>query len=200
MPPPLSFKLTSPLTLPRTPPETLLPTSLLTPPVTLPSLSLKLTPPPTPAPTPPPTSLPTPPPTPPPTLPRTPPPLSFKLTSPPTPAPTPPPTSPPPPLSSRSQMVRISSISSTSITPRCSTRVTGLLTRRPDHTITIAPSLSPITGRVPNNALSPGNAEALECAREEDGAPVSTVAKDPHSQPKLQVSPPPTERLIGDTT
>merc|ERR1712127_765366 len=149
----------------------------------------------------PPTSLPTPPLTPPPTLPRTPPPLSFKPTSPPTPAPTPPPTSlptpppTPPPLSSRSQMVRISSISSTSITPRCSTRVTGLLTRRPDHTITIAPSLSPITGRVPNNALSPGNAEALECAREEDGAPVSTVAKDPHSQPKLQVSPPPTERL-----
>merc|ERR1712127_661534 len=106
----------------------------------------------------------------------------------------------PPPLSSRSQMVRTSSTSSTSITLRCSTKVTGLLIRRPDHTTTTAPLLSPITGRVPNNALSPGNAEALECAREEDGAPVSTVAKDPHSQPKLQVSPPPTERLIGDTT
>ena len=91
-------------------------------------------------------------------------------------------------------MVRISSISSTSITPRCSTRVTGLLIRRPDLTITTAPLPSPITGKVPNNALSPGNAEALECAREEDGAPVSMVAKDPHSQPKLQVSPPPTER------
>merc|ERR1712231_50856 len=69
--------------------------------------------------------------------------------------------------------------------------------KKTDHTITIAPSLSPITGRVPNNALSPGNAEALECAREEDGAPVSSVAKDPHSHPQLQVSPPPTERLIG---
>merc|ERR1711865_320546 len=176
---------------PPTPPPTSLPTPATTPPPTLPSLSLKLTPPPTPATTPPETCPPTPPPTP---LP-TPPPTSLPtppLTTLPTLPETPPLT--PPPLSSRSQMVRISSISSTSITPRCSTRVTGLLIRRPDLTITTVPLPSPITGKVPNNALSPGNAEALECAREEDGAPVSMVAKDPHSQPKLQVSPPPTER------
>merc|ERR1712146_712292 len=37
---------------------------------------------------------------------------------------------------------------------------------------------SPTTGRVPNNALSPGSAEALECAREADGAPASMAAKD----------------------
>merc|ERR1712070_1255741 len=125
----------------------------------------------------PPTSLTTPPETPLTTLPS----LSSKLTSLPTPAitplPTSPPTSPPtppltpPPLSLRSQMVRTSSTSSTSTTLRCSTRVTGLLTRRPDHTTTTAPLPSPTTGRVTNNALSPGSAEAPECAREADGAP-----------------------------
>merc|ERR1740117_1717086 len=91
---------------------------------------------------------------------------------------------------------RISSTSSISITPRCSIRETGLLTRRPDLMITTAPLPSPITGRVPNNALSPGNAEAPECAKEEDGAPDSMDVKDPHSQPKLQVSPTPTELMI----
>merc|ERR1719258_838335 len=59
---------------------------------------------------------------------------------------------------------------------------------------TTAPSPSPTTGRVLNNALSPGNAEAPECAREEDGAPDSMDVKDPHFQPKLQVSPTPTEQ------
>merc|ERR1712072_119243 len=108
-----------------------------------------------------------------------------------TPLETPPET---PPLSPRSQMVRTSSTSSISTTLRCSTRVTGLLTRRPDHTTMTAPLPSPTTGRVPNNALSPGNAEVPDFAREEDGAPVSMDVRDPHSQPKLQVSPPPTER------
>merc|ERR1712060_711021 len=89
----------------------------------------------------------------------------------------------------------ISSTSSISITPRCSTRVTGPLTRSPDHMTMTAPSLSPTTGRVPNNALNPGNAEAPECAKEADGAPVSTVARDPHSQLKLQVSQTPTELI-----
>merc|ERR1712032_1061632 len=93
-----------------------------------------------------------------------------------------------------SQMVRTSSTSSTSITPRCSTRETGLLTRNLDPMTTTAPSPSPTTGRVPNSALSPGSAEAPECAREEDGAPVSTDARDPHSQLRLQVSPTPTEQ------
>merc|ERR1712151_1372274 len=88
----------------------------------------------------------------------------------------------------------ISSTSSTSTTPRCSTRVTGLPTRNLDHTTTTAPLPSPTTGRVPNNALSPGSAEVPDFAREEDGAPVSTDARDPHSQPRLQVSPTPTER------
>merc|ERR1712167_106896 len=89
---------------------------------------------------------------------------------------------------------KISSTSLTSITPRCSTRETGPLTRNLDPMITTAPSLSPTTGRVPNSALSPGNAEVLECAREVDGAPDSTVAKDLPSQPRLQDLPPPTER------
>merc|ERR1712032_1393180 len=93
-----------------------------------------------------------------------------------------------------SQMVRTSSTSSTSITLRCSTRVTGLLTRNLDPMTMTAPSPSPTTGRVPNSALSPGSAEAPECAREEDGAPDSTDARDPHSQPRLQVSPTLTER------
>merc|ERR1712227_225563 len=159
--------LSSKLTSPTTLPETSLTTLPETPPTTPPSLSSK------------------------PTLLTTPPPTSAP-TSPPTSPPTPPPT--PPPLSSRSQMVRTSSTSSTSTTPRCSIRVTGLLTKRPDHTTTTAPLPSPTTGRVLNNALSPGSAEAPECAREADGAPVSTDARDPHSQLKLQVSPPPTER------
>merc|ERR1711912_90659 len=97
------------------------------------------------------------------------------------------------PLPPISQPDKTNSTSSTSITPRCSTRVTGLPTKPPDHTITTAPSPSPTTGRVPNNALSPGSAEAPECAKEADGAPVSTDARDPHSQLKLQVSPPLTE-------
>merc|ERR1712166_491699 len=40
-----------------------------------------------------------------------------------------------------------------------------------------------------NNAANPGNAEALECAKEEDGAPDMTVARELHSQNKHQVSP-----------
>merc|ERR1712167_445030 len=89
---------------------------------------------------------------------------------------------------------KISSTSSTSITPRCSTRETGPLTKNLDPMITTAPSPSPTTGRVPNNALNPGNAEALECAKEEDGAPASMAVRDPHFQLKLQASPTPTEQ------
>merc|ERR1719265_1298050 len=87
----------------------------------------------------------------------------------------------------------INSTSSISITLRCSTRVTGLPTKNQDLMTMTAPSPNPTTGRVPNNAPNPGNAEAPECAREVDGAPVSTDARDPHSQPKLQVSQTPTE-------
>merc|ERR1712167_376290 len=92
---------------------------------------------------------------------------------------------------------KISSTSSTSITPRCSTRETGPLTRNLDPMTMTAPSPSPTTGREPNSALSLGNAEALECAREVDGALDSTVAKDLPSQPRLQDLPPPTERASG---
>merc|ERR1712167_122084 len=87
----------------------------------------------------------------------------------------------------------INSTSSISITPRCSTRVTGPLTKNLDPMITTAPSPSLTTGRVPNNAPNPGNAEAPECAKEEDGAPVSMDVRDPHFQPKLQASPTPTD-------
>jgi len=92
-------------------------------------------------------------------------------------------------------MVRTNSTSSTSIMLRCSIRVTGPPIKNQDLMITTAPLPSPTTGRVPNNALSPGNAEAQECAREEDGAPASMDVKDPHSQPKLQVFHTPTEHL-----
>merc|ERR1712166_1108475 len=56
-------------------------------------------------------------------------------------------------------------------------------------TTKIAPLPNPTTGRVLNNAPNPGNAEALECAKEEDGAPDMTVARELHSQNKHQVSP-----------
>merc|ERR1711881_563052 len=101
-----------------------------------------------------------------------------------------------PPLSLRFQMVRINSTSSTSTTPRCSTRVTGPLTRSQDPMIMTAPLPNPTTGRELNNALSHGSAEVLDSVREADGAPVSMDVRDPHSQPKLRVSPPPTERQV----
>ena len=91
-----------------------------------------------------------------------------------------------------------SSTSSTSTTPRCSTRATGPHTRNLDPMITIAQLPSPTTGRVPNNALNPGNAEAPECAKEEDGAPVSMDVRDPHFQLKLQDFHPPTELTRDD--
>jgi len=53
-----------------------------------------------------------------------------------------------------------------------------------------APSPSPITGRVLNNAPNPGNAEEPDSAREVDGAPDMTVARELHSQTKLQDLPP----------
>merc|ERR1712007_354054 len=86
-----------------------------------------------------------------------------------------------------------SSTSSISITPRCSTKETGLLTKNPDLMTMTAPLPNPTTGRVPNNAPNPGNAEAPECAKEEDGAPASMDVRDLHFQPKLQDSPTPTE-------
>ena len=65
--------------------------------------------------------------------------------------------------------------------------------------ITTAPLPNPTTGRVPNNAPSPGNAEAPECAKEVDGAPVSMDVRDPHFQLKPQASPTPTDHLNPDS-
>merc|ERR1712166_295233 len=86
----------------------------------------------------------------------------------------------------------------TTITVRNSGLPTGKSTEPPDQTIKTAVSPNPTTGRVPNSALSHGNAEVPDSAREVDGAPDMTVAKEPHSQTKLQASPQTTE--ITDLT
>ena len=80
-----------------------------------------------------------------------------------------------------------------SIMLKCFTKVTGLDIKNQDHMITTAQLPNLITGRVPNNALNHGNAEAPECAKEVDGAQASMDVKDPHSQLKLQDFPTPTE-------
>merc|ERR1719238_2243980 len=56
------------------------------------------------------------------------------------------------------------------------------------HTTKTAQSPNLTTGRVPNNAPNPGNAEVQDSAREEDGAPAMMDVREPHSQIKLQVS------------
>jgi hypothetical protein len=77
----------------------------------------------------------------------------------------------------------------TMTTPRSSGKLTGPHTEPLIQTIKIAPSPNPTTGKVPNNAPNPGNAEVLDSAKEEDGAPDMTVVREPHSQIKLQDSP-----------
>merc|ERR1711898_40466 len=79
-------------------------------------------------------------------------------------------------------------ISSTSITPKCFIKVTGLPIKRADLMIMIAPLQKVTTGRVHNNAQNHGNAEVPECAKEADGVPALTDVKDLHFQPKLQDS------------
>merc|ERR1711934_1042985 len=54
------------------------------------------------------------------------------------------------------------------------------------HTTKTAQSPNQTTGRVPNNAPNPGNAEVPDSAREEDGAPDMTDVRELHSQIKLQ--------------
>merc|ERR1711998_43028 len=54
------------------------------------------------------------------------------------------------------------------------------------HTTKTAQSPNQTTGRVPNNAPNPGNAEVPDSAREEDGAPDMTDVRGLHSQTKLQ--------------
>jgi hypothetical protein len=56
------------------------------------------------------------------------------------------------------------------------------------------------TGKVPNNVPNHGNAEAPECAKEEDGAPDSMDVRDPHFQLKLQDFQTPTELTIDEVT
>merc|ERR1719238_2700596 len=74
----------------------------------------------------------------------------------------------------------------TTITPRNSGRVTSPSTEPLTHTTKTAQSPNQTTGRVPNNAPNPGNAEVPDSAREEDGAPDMTDVREPHSQTKLQ--------------
>ena len=72
-------------------------------------------------------------------------------------------------------------------------KVTGPNTELLTHTTKTALSLNQTTGRVPNNAPNPGNAEVPDSAREADGAPASTDARDPLSLLRPPVSLTPTE-------
>merc|ERR1712139_320290 len=69
---------------------------------------------------------------------------------------------------------------------RNSGRVTSPNTEPLTHTTKTAQSPNQTTGRVPNNAPNPGNAEVPDSAREEDGAPDMTAVRELHSQTKLQ--------------
>jgi hypothetical protein len=82
----------------------------------------------------------------------------------------------------------------TSITPRESGLETGPNIDPLTQTIKTAPYLSPTTGRVLNNAPNHGNAEVPDFAKEVDGAPDMTVARELHFQTKLQASPPTAEQ------
>merc|ERR1712070_496061 len=85
----------------------------------------------------------------------------------------------------------------TTTTPRNSGRETSPSTELLTHTTKTAQSLSQTTGRVPNNAPNPGNAEVPDSAREVDGAPDMTDVREPHSQTKLQVSSQTAERQLA---
>merc|ERR1712146_788756 len=65
-----------------------------------------------------------------------------------------------------------------SIMLRNSGNPTGPSTELLIPTTKTAPSPSPTTGRVPNNALNPGSAEVPDSAREAAGAPAMMVAKE----------------------
>merc|ERR1712100_345943 len=75
-----------------------------------------------------------------------------------------------------------------SITPRESGVVTGPNTEPLTQMTKTAPSPSPITGRVPNNAPNPGSAEVPDSVREADGALDMTAARELLSQTKPQDS------------
>jgi len=61
----------------------------------------------------------------------------------------------------------------------------------------IAPSPSPTTGRVLNNAPNLGNAEVPDSAKEVDGAQDMMDARELHFQTKLQVSPLTAEPILN---
>merc|ERR1711908_220155 len=77
----------------------------------------------------------------------------------------------------------------TMTTPRESGVVTGPNTEPLTQMTKTAPSPNPTTGRVLNNAPNPGNAEVPDFAREADGAPDMTVARELHFQTKLKDLP-----------
>merc|ERR1711990_76127 len=77
-------------------------------------------------------------------------------------------------------------IEKTMITLRNSGRETSPNTEPPIPTTKTAQSPNQTTGRVPNNAPNPGNAEVPDSAREADGAPDMMDVREPPSQIKLQ--------------
>merc|ERR1740130_749361 len=74
------------------------------------------------------------------------------------------------------------------ITDRNSGKETGPNIEPVTQLTKTAPSLNPTTGKVPNNAPNPGNAEVPDSAREADGAPDMTAVREPHFPIKLQES------------
>merc|ERR1711977_589077 len=82
----------------------------------------------------------------------------------------------------------------TTTTLRSSGAATGPNIELLTLTTKTAVSLSPTTGRVPNNALNPGSADAPDFAREVDGALDTTDVREPLSQTRPQDSPRITER------
>jgi len=81
------------------------------------------------------------------------------------------------------------------IMPLNSGRTTGPSTELPIPTTKTAPSESPTTGRVPNNALSPGSAVVPVSANVEDGALAMMAARELLFPIKLQASPPTTDEF-----
>merc|ERR1711959_274250 len=82
----------------------------------------------------------------------------------------------------------------TTITLRNSGKVTSPNTELLIPTTKTAQSPNQTTGRVPNNAPNPGNAEVLDSAKEVDGAQAMMDVREPHSQIKLQASSQTAER------
>ena len=76
-------------------------------------------------------------------------------------------------------------------------KVTGPSIELPTQMTKTAPSVNPITGRVPNNALNHGSAEVPDSAKEADGALDMTDVRVLHFQTKPQDLPPTAEHLVS---